>query len=216
MNNQYSNILISLISFPTRFIGLIWSLIHSPRANIILKIVKSSYYTGLYCRRFNHFGKNSTILKIEALLNSHNIKIGNNTNIEKGALLRCYPSSNNIGKIYIGNNVNIGLNSNISSCNKVVIKDNVLIGRNVMINDNSHGSTSNITDIIDAPIYRPIVSKGPIIIGENVWIGENVAILGGVRVGHNSIIGANSVVTKDIPSFCIAGGVPARIIKRYE
>lgn len=54
----------------------------------------------------------------------------------------------------------------------------------------------------------------PIIIGNDVWIGTNVTILDGVRIGDGAIIGANSVVTKDIAPFCIAGGVPAKVIKK--
>ena len=63
------------------------------------------------------------------------------------------------------------------------------------------------------PRSRTIYSKGPVIIGENVWIGENVCILPGVTIGKGTVIGAGAVVTKDIPPFSVAGGNPARIIK---
>ena len=56
-------------------------------------------------------------------------------------------------------------------------------------------------------------SKGETIIGNKVWLGDNVVVLSGVKIGNNSIIGANSVVTKDIPSFSIAVGSPAKVIK---
>ena len=62
------------------------------------------------------------------------------------------------------------------------------------------------------PRLRQLVSKGEVIIEDNVWIGNNVCILGGVRIGMGSIIGANTVVTKDIPPYSIAAGVPAKII----
>lgn len=154
---------------------------------------------------------------MEAFLNLSHASIGDNTIIEKGALIRCYISSDKkIGEIAIGNNVNIGLNANISSCNRIEIRDGVLTGRNVLINDNSHGTTACRDDLVGNPSNRPIVSKGPIIIEENVWIGENVVVLAGVTIGRNSIIGANSVVTKDIPAYSIVAGVPAKIIKKYE
>ena len=56
---------------------------------------------------------------------------------------------------------------------------------------------------------------GEVEIGENSWIGENVCVIG-CKIGRNSIIGANSVVTKDIPSYCVAVGSPARIVKRFD
>lgn len=59
-----------------------------------------------------------------------------------------------------------------------------------------------------------LVSKGPIEIGKNVWICDNVCILPGVKIGNNCIIGANSVVNKDIPDNCLAAGNPARVIKK--
>ena len=64
------------------------------------------------------------------------------------------------------------------------------------------------------PNDRPLYSKGPIIIGDCVWIGERAVILGGVKIGNGAIIGANSVVTHDVPENGIAVGCPARIIMR--
>jgi len=60
---------------------------------------------------------------------------------------------------------------------------------------------------------RELTTKGPIIIEDNVWICEGAIILGGVLVGKNAIIAANSVVTKDVPPNCIVGGIPAQIIR---
>jgi lipopolysaccharide O-acetyltransferase len=65
------------------------------------------------------------------------------------------------------------------------------------------------------PQKRPLNSL-PVIISKNVWIGESVSILPGVRIGKASIIGANSVVTKDIPDYSIAAGNPAKVIKKYN
>lgn len=66
------------------------------------------------------------------------------------------------------------------------------------------------------PNVRPLYSKGPIVIGNNVWIGEKVAVLGGVKIGDGAIIGANAVVTHDVPPYSIAVGCPAKIIKRND
>jgi acetyltransferase-like isoleucine patch superfamily enzyme len=64
------------------------------------------------------------------------------------------------------------------------------------------------------PTERKVISKGAVIIGENVWIGDKVTILPGVEIGNGVVIGANSVVTKDIPSYCVVGGNPAKVIKQ--
>lgn len=118
-------------------------------------------------------------------------------------------------EIIIGENVSISWNCHIGAINKIIIKDNVLIGSNVLITDHSHG-TSSKEDLHLPPAKRKLYSKGPVIIEENVWIGENASILPGVTIGRNSIIGANSVVTKDIPPDTVAVGNPIRIVKQYS
>ena len=81
----------------------------------------------------------------------------------------------------------------------------------VYISDNLH----NYEDI-NAPVHSQAIKQlNPVIIGEVSWLGENVCIIG-ASVGKQSVIGANSVVTKDIPDYCVAVGAPAYIIKRYN
>lgn len=84
-----------------------------------------------------------------------------------------------------------------------------------MLNDNSHGDFVS-KDLRLRPNLRPLCSKGPIIIEENVWIGEMVCILGGVHIGKAAVIAAGAVVTKDVPAYTLVGGVPAREIKRLD
>ena len=88
-----------------------------------------------------------------------------------------------------------------------------MTGRFVYIGDNAHGGMS-LDEASIPPTRRNLVSKGEIRIGNNVWIGDKVSIFGGVSIGNNVIIGAGSIVTHDIPSNCIAAGMPARIIKK--
>lgn len=118
-------------------------------------------------------------------------------------------------EILIGDNVNIETDCHISAINKIVIDDNVLIASFVYISDHAHGET-NENPCNTVPLERPLISKGPIHICKNVWIGEKVSILPGVTIGEGSIIGANSVVTKDIPAYSVAVGVPARVIKTLK
>lgn len=71
---------------------------------------------------------------------------------------------------------------------------------------------TSIDQLLYEPLCRPVTSNGPIVIGKNVWCGEKATILSGVTIGDGAIIGANSVVTKDVPPFSIAAGSPAKVI----
>ena len=85
-----------------------------------------------------------------------------------------------------------------------------MIGSHVLIEDHSHGTIQEI----ETPVAkRNLHSKGPIIIEDNVWIGENVCILENVTIGRCSIIGANAVVTHNIPPYSVAVGAPAKVVK---
>ncbi|GGH32293.1 acetyltransferase [Sphingobacterium alkalisoli] len=119
--------------------------------------------------------------------------------------------------IDIGGNVQINDYVHIAAINGVTIEDNVLIASKVFITDHNHGSYSG--DHHDSPLSIPNDRKiysHPVLIKRNVWIGEFVCILPGVTIGEGSIIGAMSVVTKDIPPNCIAVGSPARVVKQYN
>jgi lipopolysaccharide O-acetyltransferase len=119
--------------------------------------------------------------------------------------------------LYIGNNVQLNDYVHIGAVNKVVIGDNVLIDSKVYISDHNHDNYNGLSQSSpdSDPSKRPIISK-PVVIEDNVWIGEQVSILPGVTIGKGSIIGANSVVTKNISAACIAIGVPAKAIKKYN
>lgn len=121
-------------------------------------------------------------------------------------------------KLIIGRNCKIGDNVHIVANEKVIIGDNCLIASKVFISDTSHGDYSNISSDSSPdvpPDERNLYTK-PVKIGSNVWIGENVCILLGVSIGDGCIIGANSVVNKNIPTDCIVVGVPAKVIKKYD
>ena len=134
-----------------------------------------------------------------------------------GCRLEAYPKNENEKVLIFGKNVQINDYVHITAREKVLIEDNVLIASKVFISDLDHGyySSDTIFDINITPIERKLFSK-PVIIHKNVWIGENVSILSGVEIGENSIIGAGSIVTKNIPMNTIAVGNPARVIKKYN
>lgn len=112
----------------------------------------------------------------------------------------------------IGVNCNIGEYNHFTASNFVKIGDNVLTGRWVTISDNSHGHTDE-ESLKLPPLERPVVSKGPVIIGNNVWIGDKATILSGVNLGEGCVVAANSVVTKSFPPYSVIGGIPAKQLK---
>lgn len=109
--------------------------------------------------------------------------------------------------IEIGENFYSNYNLIILDCGKVIIGDNVLIAPNVGIYTAGH-------PLHYEPRYEGYEYAIPIIIGNNVWIGGNVIINPGVKIGDNSVIGAGSVVTKDIPADVVAVGNPCKVLKQ--
>lgn len=101
----------------------------------------------------------------------------------------------------------------ISCAKKITIESGVLFGPNIFVTDNMHGQNKR-SELKIPPYKRSIYSKGEVSIGKNVWVGRNACIMPGVTIGEAAIIGANAVVTHDVPPFSIVGGVPAQIIKR--
>lgn len=113
-------------------------------------------------------------------------------------------------QLSIGKNVSFNFFCHVGCINSISIGDDVMIGSYVLITDHSHGEL-NRSDIPVA--QRLLLSKGPVVIEDNVWIGEHACILPGVTIGRGSIVGANAVVTHDVPPFSLVVGVPAKVIK---
>ena len=118
-------------------------------------------------------------------------------------------------KIIIGRDVRINSTCHIGAINKIVIGDECLLGSHVMIMDHSHGR-NKFEELNVHPSKRDLFSKGEIIIGEKCWLCENVVILPGVHIGKCCVIGANSVVTKDVPAYSVVAGNPARVVKNIS
>lgn len=121
--------------------------------------------------------------------------------------------------IYFGNNCEVNMNCTFLDDNRIVIGDNALIAPNVQIYTAFHPTSA-------AERFGPPREDGsfafcktqtaPVIIGDNVWIGGGAILLPGVTIGSNTVIGAGSVVTKDIPSDVVACGNPCRAIRKND
>lgn len=140
------------------------------------------------------------------------IFIGDQTIINKYAWLMTFPQiEGNDAKIIIGSRCRIAFYAHIVATHRVIIGNNVNIANSVYLSDNIHG----YENIDIPPRDQPIVQKRDVIIGDDTWLGERVAVIG-AQIGKHCVIGAHSVVTHDIPDYCVAAGAPARIIKRYD
>ena len=162
---------------------------------------------------FSNFGQTSVIHHPAIITGQQNISIGNGTTILNSSRLQIYNYlTGKDSTITIGDNCYIGYRFSALAGGNIKIGNNVLIASDVLITSENHGTDPECeTPYMDQPLICQDVT-----IDHGCWIGEKVTILPGVTIGEKCIIGANSVVTKSLPSYTIAAGSPARIIKTYN
>jgi acetyltransferase-like isoleucine patch superfamily enzyme len=136
------------------------------------------------------------------------LEVGAQTLLEPGVWL----SAPEAARIRIGSGTFLNLGVMIASLGLVEIGDHCMFANGCFITDASH----RFDDPAKPVPWQGFTSKGPTRLGDNVWCGANVVITSGVTIGERSVIGANSVVTADIPAFSVAAGVPARVLRRVE
>lgn len=144
-------------------------------------------------------------------------RIGKGFTTGVGLRLDCFPINKQIC-LEIGKNVQINDYVHIGAINSIKIGNNVLIASKVFITDHNHGYygfQDTHTNPLITPQHREL-SSSKVIIEDDVWIGEFVSILPGVTISKGAVIGAMSLVNKDVPPFSIAVGVPAKVIKKYN
>jgi acetyltransferase-like isoleucine patch superfamily enzyme len=186
----------------------------------------SLYQTKINSKKLNQItiSKNSSIYNETHICNMQKrpdkIKIGQFSHI-RGSL-QIFTQG---GEIIIGDYCYVGENTKIWSAEKIQIGNNVLIAHNVNIHDNishpisakeRHADYKRIIGIekIDATLFD--LRTKPVIIKNDAWIGFNSIILKGVTIGEGAIVGAGSLVTKNVPDFAVVVGNPAQIIKYTE
>lgn len=141
------------------------------------------------------------------------IRIGPNVQIMKDSWLNIPAFNNEEFMLEIQEGAVIGRRATISAANKIIIGKNVLLGPNVLISDHNHQYRN-----IEIPIKDQWIDSesNTVYIGEGTWIGTNSVIVGNVSVGKNCVIGANSVVNRSFPDYCIIAGNPAKIVKAFD
>jgi len=166
----------------------------------------------LRCQGRLQIGRGSHIHSSVHLLGKENIRVGRNTCVSQGSWLNVNHRQKDKIAIEIGNNCFIGKNNFFTSGDMISIADYTLTS----IDCKFIGSTHKIDDPEVPYLLTGTTDTNQIIIGVNCFIGAGVTVLGNVKVGHGSVIGANSFVLHDIPPFSIAIGNPAKIIKQYS
>ena len=175
----------------------------------IISIIQTKIKYGFSLK---HLGK-SVIIKSPLCLNlKRNISIGDYTIIGYKTWLGATPSTGHMNCcLSIGPNCSIGNFNHIYATQSVIIGPSVLTADKVYISDNIHGYEEITCPIIS----QKVIQKQSVEIGEGSWIGENVCVIG-ASIGKHCVIGANSVVTHNIPDYSIAVGAPAKVVKKFN
>ncbi|GAA6391971.1 DapH/DapD/GlmU-related protein [Megasphaera sp.] len=189
---------------------------------VVLTII--IYYRKVLNKVYNYLvlGRLDTNIDSRAnLLGLKYIKLGENFSAGRGLWLEAvtrYNGKNTNPKIIIGNDVSFSEYNHIGAVSYIEIGNNVLLGSRCYITDHNHGIYKGDSQscVSTPPIKRDLTTDGSIVIEDNVWIGDNVVILPNVKIGYGSIVGANSVVTEDIPPSSIAVGIPVKVIKVWN
>jgi acetyltransferase-like isoleucine patch superfamily enzyme len=141
------------------------------------------------------------------MLRQRRLQIGRHTLMESGVTLHSVS-----GQIRLGQRVYLSRGVTVGAVGLVEIGDFALVGPGCYITDADHRFSDQTVPLPD----QGMSSKGPTVIEDNVWLGANVVVTSGVRIGRRSVIGANSVVTRDIPAFSVAAGIPATVVSTID
>ncbi len=141
-------------------------------------------------------------------LDSGRLEIGRDTLLEPGCWLTLSPQA----RITIGSGCFLNRNTMLAAVELIEIGDHVMFANNCFVGDADH----RYDDPGKPVTWQGFEPKGPVRIGSNCWFGVGCVVTGGVQIGERSVIGANSVVTRDLPAGVIAAGAPAKVIREIE
>lgn len=179
----------------------------------IVNLIIHKIYTILTCR-------SARIIRYPLAVNGKKyIEWGKNITMGRGCRLDVLRRVNMSPPVLkFGNDVQLNDYVHICALDRVEIGDFTLIASHVYISDNSHGCYKGSSQD-SSPKIKPVdrhYPTTPVVIGEMVWIGEGTIVMPGISIGNGCVIGAHSIINKNIPDNCIAVGAPAKVIKRYN
>lgn len=160
---------------------------------------------------FAKFGRGVRVVYPLRIWGARHIALEDNVTIEYGSYIAVLPQQGQPVRLQIGKGSQIGNHVHIICTRRIMIGTNVLIADRVYLSDNLH----EYQDVTRPVLHQGLKQIGDVEIGDGAWIGENVCIVG-ARIGKGSVVGANAVVTRDIPDYCVAVGAPAVVIRRYD
>lgn len=173
------------------------------------KFAKYIWYLRGRLTSFIHFSQSAWVCqvgKLDVYRKQGVIDVGEKVRFWPGVKLSAdSPVAGQIAQLKIGRSCQIGDRTQIHCGEKVVLEDEVLISWDCTIMDRDYHAAG-----------KNIERTSPVHIGKSAWLGCHVIVLKGVHIGEGAIIGAGSVVTRDIPAYCIAVGNPARVIRYLE
>jgi acetyltransferase-like isoleucine patch superfamily enzyme len=141
-------------------------------------------------------------------LDEGRLEIGEHTLLEPGCWITMSPEA----RISIGSGCFLNKNTMLAAQERIEIGDHVMFANNCFVGDADHRFDDPNTPVP----YQGFAAQGPVRIGSDVWFGVNCVVTGGVEIGDRAVIGANSVVTSDIPPATIAAGAPAKVLREIE
>lgn len=173
----------------------------------------------IYCKLRGYFVfKQARLIRFPIDLRGRKyIKVSKGFTTGVGCRLEAYPI-NGEQTMFFGENFQMNDYVHITAMKSVIIGNNVLFASKIYISDCSHGSYDG-NEFDSNPEIIPhnrVLNAKPVVIHDNVWLGEFVSVLPGVTIGKGTIVGANSVVSKSLPSNVIAVGSPAKPIKEFN
>lgn len=177
-----------------------------------LAYISRKCYYWINRSKYKYLAPDAIILKALRIDGKSNISIGERVVVQRMTWLAAVPLTGlSECNLRIGAGSVIGNFNHIYATGTISIGENVLTADKVYISDNLHGYQNP-----DLPVLaQPVQQLQPVTIGDGSWLGENVCVIG-ANIGCHCIVGANSVVTHDIPDYSVAVGVPAKIIKKYN
>lgn len=176
-------------------------------------LLRRREYLPSFKKQFALFGEGTVIQHPSLITEKKNISIGKNTTILGDSRIQIFNAlTGKEAKIAIGSNCYFGFHLSILAGGSINIGDDVLIASNVLITSENHGMNPES----EIPYMNQPLECKDVSIGDGTWIGEKVSILPGVSIGKKSVIGTNAVVTKSIPDYSMALGIPARVIKKWN
>lgn len=169
------------------------------------------WFPMIYGSLFKLLGPRSFLMRPFRLDGSGDIEIAAETVIQRGGWLYCEGINGIPAVLRFGKGCILGQNNHIAAVREVIFGEYVLTANNVYISDNLHG----YEDVSRPVMHQSVRFKGAVSIGDGTWIGENACIIG-AKIGKNCVIGANSVVTHNVPDFSVVVGSPGRVIRQFD